>query len=192
MHRPTAQFLVVVSSLSTCACGRDNDHFLLSFILSHRNGQYVHSALPLDVVATASDASSIMFMDVRLYGGSWATMTFDVADLVWKGSVGAPGAGNHFIGVRATDSQGNVGPESVMLVIGDANDPSVSVAAPATDPDDVGGWLTVRVQASDQERLAGVKVYISDGGITYALDATLNPATGSPSGPTWRHSGCAR
>ena len=148
-----------------------------SYILSHRNGQYVNSAMPFVVVATASDASSIMFMEVRLDGGTWSTMAFDAANLYWKASVGAPGAGNHLIGVRATDSEGNVGPESAMLVIGDVNDPTVFFVSPAADAD-IGGWLTIMLRAIDPERLVGVKVYLSDGAITYTLDATLDPTTG--------------
>ncbi len=139
-------------------------------------GQYMHSDNDMFVVATAADASPIASMEARLGAGAWTSMTWDAVNSTWLVNMGAPGGGTLTIQVRATDTEGNLGPTASVVAFGDANDPSVTVISHG-EGDEVGKTITIRVNASDAEQLTAVKVYIA-GTITMLVDAVYNPVTG--------------
>jgi methionine-rich copper-binding protein CopC len=140
-------------------------------------GQYMHSAEDLYVVAAAADFSPIASMEVQLNSGGWSAMTWDAINSTWRANLGAPGTGTLVIEVRATDTEGNLGPTATVVALGDGNDPTASVVSHAQD-DEVSGTMTIQVDADDAESLSMVKVALQSGSTSYLLDATYNPVTG--------------
>lgn len=149
----------------------------VSYIVWPTSGQYVHSANDLTVAAVVSDFSSISTAECRIGTGAWQGMAYDAITGTWQVDMGAPGAGNLIIQVRATDSEGNLGPVATVIAIGDANDPTVSIVSHASG-DEVSDTITIKVDADDAEALSFVKVWLVSGGTTLILDAVLNPITG--------------
>ena len=147
------------------------------YIVWPEDGRYVDASSALTVYAVAADLTGTTSMWACIDGGIWVAMSYSASLGVWSASVGAPGGGAHVLSVRGQDPAGNWGPTTGVNVIGDANDPTVTLVGP-TDGSDVGDVVTIRVDADDAEQLLSVMVYISDGTITYALEAELNPATG--------------
>ncbi len=140
------------------------------------SGRYVMASGSLDVYAALSDSASVTSVQCRVDGGGWSAMTYLAQYGMWRGSLNDVGAGNHLIEVRGTDSEGNVGPTAGVIVIGDATAPTVSLVSPY-DGQDVSGTITIRVSASDAERLGTVMVYVGPT-VSHMFEATYNPVTG--------------
>ena len=147
-----------------------------SYILWPAAGQYMHSDDDMTVVATAIDASPLASMEARLGSGVWTSMTYEAVYGTWRANMGAPGGGTLTIQVRATDSEGNLGPTVTVIAFGDANDPTVTVISHG-EGDEVGKTIIIIVDADDAEELIDVKVYL-EGTTTMLVDAVFNPATG--------------
>ncbi len=147
------------------------------YIVWPGEGQYVDASSALTVYAVAADLTGTTSMWACIDGGIWVAMGYSASLGIWSASLGAPGGGAHVLSVHGDDPGGNWGPTAGVNVIGDTNDPTVTLVGP-TDGSDVGDTVTIRVDADDAEQLGSVKVYLGDGTITYALDAELNPATG--------------
>ena len=96
---------------------------------------------------------------------------------LWEGNVGVPGAGTHSLEARGVDGEGNVGTPVTITVIGDANDPTVSIVHPIGGAE-LSGDLTIAVNAADTERLAGVLVQLTYGTTVLNFPATFSWVTG--------------
>jgi hypothetical protein len=139
--------------------------------------QYVNADADLIVIAATSDFSPVTSAEVQIDSGGWMAMNYDSINGTWSINLGLPGAGTHTIEMRATDSEGNMGPTTSVTVYGDGDDPTVDIVS-LSSGDEKSGTINIQVNATDAQSLDTVTVYLVQGTTTYTLPATFNPVTG--------------